>query len=155
MFRPLVTYATVSFVILQVTEIIFTRLYLPEWTNTLIVVLVLIGFPITIFFAWVYDITPKGVRKTSPTSPESNNLSNPILDDKKSKKILLPITGFLTIVGFSFWVWYSLGDISTGAELDLQMGIKKSIAILNFENLTDNKEGDYFCFGISEGLRSI
>ena len=51
MFHPLVAYAGFSFVILQVTEIIFPRLYFPAWTNTFIVILVILGFPITIFFA--------------------------------------------------------------------------------------------------------
>ena len=150
MFRPLVAYAGFAFVLLQVTEIIFPRLYMPEWTNTFIVVFVLLGFPVTIFFAWVYDITPSGIRKTV-----SNNEKTASLDriTNKSKKILLPITGFLTIVGAAFWVWSSLVGVTSATGIDLQSGIKKSIAILHFENLTGNKDGDFFCSALTEQIR--
>ena len=58
MFRPLVAYAAFAFGLIQVCSIVFPALLLPPWTNTFIVVLVILGFPITVFFAWVYDITP-------------------------------------------------------------------------------------------------
>ena len=150
MFRPLVAYAGFAFVLLQVTEIIFPRLYMPEWTNTFIVVFVLLGFPITIFFAWVYDITPKGIRKTVSKNKKAES---PDSTTNKSKKILLPITGLLTIVGGAFWVWYSLVGVTSATEIDLQAGIKKSIAILHFENLTGNKDGDFFCSALTEQIR--
>ena len=124
MFRPLVAYAGFSFVLLQVINIIFPALYLPGWTQTFVVVLVLLGFPITIFFAWVYDITPSGIKKTSSTKQVG----------LKSKKILLPITGLLTIVGGTFWIWYSLIGVTSATDIDFRAGIKKSIAILHFEN---------------------
>ena len=143
MFRPLVAYAGFSFILLQVINIIFPALRLPVWTQTFVVVLVLLGFPITIFFAWVYDITPSGIKKTSSTNQVG----------LKSKKILLPVTGFLTIVGGAFWIWYSLVGVTSATDIDFRAGIKKSIAILHFENLTGNKEGDYFCSALTEQIR--
>jgi len=143
MFRPLAAYAGFSFVLLQVINIIFPALRLPSWTQTFVVVLVLLGFPITIFFAWVYDITPSGIKKTSSTKQAG----------LKSKKILLPITGLLTIVGGAFWIWYSLVGVASATDIDFRAGIKKSIAILHFENLTGNKEGDYFCSALTEQIR--
>ena len=143
MFRPLAAYAGFSFVLLQVINIIFPALRLPSWTQTFVVILVLLGFPITIFFAWVYDITPSGIKKTSSTNQVG----------LKSKKILLPVTGFLTIVGGAFWVWYSLVGVTSATDIDFGAGIKKSIAILHFENLTGNKEGDYFCSALTEQIR--
>ncbi len=143
MFRPLAAYAGFSFVLLQVINIIFPALRLPSWTQTFVVILVLLGFPITIFFAWVYDITPSGIKKTSSTKQVG----------LKSKKILLPITGLLTIVGGAFWIWYSLVGVTSATDIDFRAGIKKSIAILHFENLTGNKEGDYFCSALTEQIR--
>ena len=74
--------------------------------------------------------------------------------NKKYVKIVLPLTGFLTIIGGAFWFWYSLGNITTGAEVDIQMGIKKSIAVFNFDNLSGEKGVDYLCSGISANIRS-
>ena len=143
MFRPLAAYAGFSFVLLQVINIIFPALRLPSWTQTFVVILVLLGFPITIFFAWVYDITPSGIKKTSSTNQVG----------LKSKNILLPVTGFLTIVGGAFWVWYSLVGVTSATDIDFGAGIKKSIAILHFEILSVNKEGDYFCSALTEQIR--
>ena len=81
MFRPLVTYAAFSFVLIQVCSIVFPALLLPDWTNTFIVVLVILGFPVTVFFAWVYDITPEGIQKTSFASISAEN-------NQKSRKVL-------------------------------------------------------------------
>ena len=148
MFRPLVAYAAFAFGLIQVCSIVFPALLLPPWTNTFIVVLVILGFPITVFFAWVYDITPEGIQKTpfASTSTEDGN---------KSVKILFPVTGFLKIIGGAFWIWYSLGDITSGSVLDLQMGIKKSIAVLRFENLTGQNEGNHTCSAICVHIRNV
>ena len=152
MFRPLIGYAGFAFVLIQVCSIVFPALLLPEWTNTFIVVLILLGFPVTIFFAWVYDITPEGIKKTGSNKqsvPDTDSMQN------KSKKMLLPLTGFLTIVGGAFWIWSSLGDITSGSEQNLEMGIKKTIAVFNFDNLSGEKEGDHLCSIISENIRYV
>ena len=99
MFRPLIAYASVSFVMLQVLGIVFPALHIPEWVMSLIVILIILGFPITFVLAWVYDITPGGVTKT----PSETKVGSKIIEGgNKSKKLLLPLTGILTIVGGSF-----------------------------------------------------
>ena len=68
---------------------------------------------------------------------------------------VLSLTGIvLMIIGGVFWAWYGFGGFTYGSGDDLTGGIKKSIAVFNFENLTGEKDGDFFCSGISEGLRS-
>ena len=57
-------YAFSAFIIMQVATFIVPALRLPEWTNTLILVLLLLGFPIAMIFAWIYDRTPEGIVKT-------------------------------------------------------------------------------------------
>ena len=57
-------YAFSSFIIMQVANIIVPALHLPDWTNTLILTLLVLGFPIAMIFAWLYDRTPKGFIKT-------------------------------------------------------------------------------------------
>ena len=133
-------YGAAAFIIIQVADIVFTRLLLPDWTVTFVIVLAILGFPITFFFSWTYDL--KQDAKMDDNS------------DKKYTKIVLPLTGFLTIVGGAFWFWYSLGNITSGSDLDLEMGIKKSIAVFNFENLSGEKAGDFLCAGIRANIHS-
>jgi tetratricopeptide (TPR) repeat protein/class 3 adenylate cyclase len=61
-------YAAVAFVVVQVADIAFPALRLPEWTLTLVVVLIALGFPVALVLAWAYDVTPRGVRRTDSVS---------------------------------------------------------------------------------------
>jgi hypothetical protein len=59
-------YAAVAFVIQQLVDIVSQPLHFPDWTTAFIIVLLCIGFVISVFVSWVYDITPSGVKKTKP-----------------------------------------------------------------------------------------
>ena len=55
-FKTVGVYAAAALIIIQVADIVFPRLLLPDWTVTFVIVLVIIGFPITFFLAWTYDL---------------------------------------------------------------------------------------------------
>lgn len=57
-------YSVVAFVVVQVADIAFPALHLPDWTLTLVVVFAIVGFPFALLLAWAYDITPEGVVRT-------------------------------------------------------------------------------------------
>ena len=139
-------YAGAAFIIVQVAEITFHRLLIPDWTVTFVIVLAILGFPITFFLSWTYDL-----KRDADAGDKRGYEDGPQV--KKTKKILLPITGLLTIIGGAFWIWYSLVGVTSATDIDFRAGIKKSIAILHFENLTGNKEGDYFCSALTEQIR--
>jgi len=58
-----VVYVVVGWIMMQVGEVTFEALGLPPWSLTLLIVLVLLGFPISLVLAWAYEITPQGIRK--------------------------------------------------------------------------------------------
>jgi len=66
------TYAVVSWILLQVGEVTFAPLHLPEWAMSRLILLVIIGFPIVIVLSWFFDITRQGIRLT----PKLNRLSS-------------------------------------------------------------------------------
>ena len=66
-FRSVAIYAGFAFVLLQVCDIVIPRLFLPEWTMTFVVVLVIIGFSKTLVLSWIYDITPTDEGETAST----------------------------------------------------------------------------------------
>ncbi|MBK5097198.1 MAG: hypothetical protein JJE01_05385, partial [Gemmatimonadetes bacterium] len=63
-FRIMAMYGAVGFVILQVADIAFPLLGLPEWTITFILALTLLGFPIAVILAWAFEVSPDGVKRT-------------------------------------------------------------------------------------------
>ena len=58
-----VVYALVAWVLIQIGEATFESLRLPDWSQTLLVVLALLGFPIALVLAWAFEITPDGVKR--------------------------------------------------------------------------------------------
>ena len=64
--RVIIVYAAASFVILELIDIVAPSLGLPDWTLNFIIILLCVGFIITVIVSWVYDITPEGIEKTKP-----------------------------------------------------------------------------------------
>ncbi|NIL92877.1 MAG: tetratricopeptide repeat protein [Woeseiaceae bacterium] len=67
-YPEIAAYAVVAFILLQLGEITFAPLGLPNWVMVALIVLVILGFPVVIVLAWVFDITPSGIRRTPPIS---------------------------------------------------------------------------------------
>jgi hypothetical protein len=63
-FRVAVLYLVVCWLILDPVHVLFHMLDVPIWANRLVVVLMAIGFPAVVIFAWVYEITPEGLKPT-------------------------------------------------------------------------------------------
>ena len=59
----IVAYAIVGWLLLQIGEVTFEPLGVPEWAMPTLIVLVVAGFPVALVLAWMYDITPQGVRR--------------------------------------------------------------------------------------------
>ena len=91
-FTSLGLYMVSSFIIMQVVAIIVPTLMLPEWTDRLILTLLLLGFPIVIIFAWIYDRTPNGFVKTDSTETEPNTIDESEFPrDKKGNSTIVYI----------------------------------------------------------------
>ncbi len=67
--RVAIAYAAGAFVLLQAGEIVLPAFSAPQWILRLVVVLVLLGFPIAMVLAWIYEITPRGIRRTPDLEP--------------------------------------------------------------------------------------
>ena len=65
----IVVYATAAFVIVELVGNVYESLQLPDWTPTMVILLLVIGFPFALIFSWIYDISLKGVKKTERRKP--------------------------------------------------------------------------------------
>ena len=66
--RSTTIYAVCGWCILQWSDYLFEELGWPEWSLTLVLTAVVLGFPVTVALAWVFDITPSGVRLSDPSN---------------------------------------------------------------------------------------
>ena len=77
-YRVAAAYIIAAGFIIQISSAVFPAWELPNWAFRLVVVLLLIGFPITLILAWAYDVTPQGIRAT-PATPGSHRRRNLIM----------------------------------------------------------------------------
>ena len=61
--RVAIAYAISAWFLIQVSDTVFPMLRLPEWTATFVAVLLIIGFPVALIFAWAFELTPEGLKR--------------------------------------------------------------------------------------------
>jgi TolB-like protein/Flp pilus assembly protein TadD len=119
---------------IQLASAAFPAWELPNWALRLVIVVLLMGFPIALILAWAYDITAQGVRATpTPAVPGSHRRRN---------MVMLVVTGVIISAAAGFFL---LPRVSAHK-------CDKSIAVLPFENLSDEKENAYFADGIQDDV---
>ena len=138
-------YAAVSFVILQLVDIVERPLRLPDWTTALVIVLLCIGFIIAVFVSWIYDITPAGVKKTKPVS-ELKHIDHTSHEVSSGWKIATYVSAIVVValVAFNIVTRRNTNKDSIGSE--------KSIAVLPFMLLSDEPDKQYLADGMMEAI---
>jgi len=139
-FRVTSTYAVVAWVIMQIGEVVFPALRLPEWVLSTVVILLLIGFPLVIIFAWIFDATPDGIKITKPKSSQkafpskvsTNNV--PFYLQKRNAFLVLGLVFGLLIGNLNFF--------KNNQKVVNYSGERISIAIADFENKTNDASLD-------------
>ena len=72
--RVAIAYIVVAWIVMQVGEVTFTALKLPPWSQSLLVIFSLLGFPIALVMAWAYEITPDGIVEDHDGNPHSHGI---------------------------------------------------------------------------------
>ena len=142
-FKVAIAYAIVGWVLMQIAAVAFPPLGLPEWSQTFVVVLVLMGLPIAILLAWAFEITPDGVKQTkkNTTSPYG----------------VMALTFAIMAVG----AWYYLGETpNTPTVVEnlapaLPIAEDKSIAVLPFVDMSAASDQEYLGDGITEEILNV
>lgn len=136
-FRALVVYAVAAFAILQVVEPVMHGLHLPEWVLSFIVVLIGLGFPVTIGVAWAFDLKASGIERARSTE---EHLGTPLRSRVRVWLLLLALAAVAagTVFGLRWWL--------RGPP------VPPSIAVLPFADLSPGKDQEYLSDGIAEEI---
>ena len=73
--RVITVYTASAFALLQGTDMVFTRLGLPSWTISVLMILLAAGLVIAVVLSWIYDITPEGIKKTQGNEQSGNDFT--------------------------------------------------------------------------------
>ena len=137
-------YLIVAWLITQVLSIVLPTFEAPPYILKSILLILLIGFPVWIVFSWIYEFTPKGIKKTIDIEPEISIM--PKTGSKLNKVIIFSLSLAVIVL--------VIDRISNKPVKVLNLG-EKSIAVLAFADMSPEKDHEYFSDGISEELLNI
>ena len=133
-YRVAAAYIIAAGGIIQLASATFPAWELPPWSLRLVILLLLVGFPIALILAWAFDITPQGIRATPETTAPRTG--------RRRNMVMLIATGVVISAATGFFLLPRLAAHK----------VDKSIAVLPFENLSDEKENAYFADGVQDDV---
>jgi len=143
-YKVAVAYAIVGWLLVQIATQVFPFLEIPTWIVRLVIVLVATGFPIALVIAWAFELTPEGIKRT-----EDVDLAASARQPRKYTWIFVVIVGAALSVGLFFIGRYTGRTTTSAAGTELPA---KSIAVLPFESLSEDKSNAYFAEGVQDEI---
>jgi TolB-like protein/Flp pilus assembly protein TadD len=168
-YKVAVAYAIVAWLLIQAASILFPTYEAPAWVMKVFIAVIVLGFPVALVLAWAFEITPEGIVRAEDVSP------NQSITHKTGRK-LIGVTIVLAVIAAGL-VAFQIRRHATetrmqgGARVEdsagratpdsvSQAGLvgarpsipEKSIAVLPFENLSDDKANAYFTEGIQDEI---
>jgi TolB-like protein len=159
--RVAIGYAVLAWLVAQVADLFLEAFGAPDWALKSLLVLLVLGFPIAVFFAWAFELTPEGLKRENQVD-RSRSITH-----QTGRKLDRAIIGIL-VVALAYFVWDKFGarpvqsptmdppaaisaapgEVSTESALPKD----KSIAVLPFENRSRQEQDEYFTSGIHDDL---
>src|SRR3712207_4289436 len=140
-FRAVVAYLITAWLVVQIAATVLPTFEVPRWVLSALVILLALGVPVVLVMGWVFDLAPSGLTK-APESARSSPAEN-----ARNKRLLVITAVALTALflaghwGLQKW----RGTRASGAAAST-----KTLAVLPFENLSQDKENTYFASGIQD-----
>jgi len=141
-YRVAVAYAVVAWLLIQIATQTFPFFDVPTWAVRLVILLVALGFPISLVFAWAFELTPEGLKRTQDVTPDES------ITRSTGRKLDFIIIGVLLVV----IVFLLFGRWRVPPVRQATAAPEKSIAVLPFENMSDEKENAFFADGVQDDV---
>jgi len=159
--RVAIAYAVVGWLVFQVGEVLFPTFGAPDWIFKSVILLIALGFPIALVFAWAFELTPEGVKKTAEVDASASITPS-------TGKRLNRITIVLLVIALAYFVWQSQDRgagkdpavaaveeapaADTPAEIVHTPPGQRTIAVLPFVNMSSDEEQEWFADGLTEEI---
>ncbi|HEX5491110.1 MAG TPA: tetratricopeptide repeat protein [Candidatus Udaeobacter sp.] len=155
-YKVAVAYLVASWLVVQIATQVFPFFDIPNWAVRLVVLILILGFPAALIFSWAFEITPEGIKRESEIGPGKSVT-------RKTGRKLVGLTVALAVIAGGLFVFQLVrpkpevekaGATQGSREVKAQIS-PKSVAVLAFDNLSDDKGSEYFSDGISEELLTV
>jgi TolB-like protein len=138
-YRVAISYAVVAWLLMQIATQIFPFLEIPNWAIRLVIMLLALGFPIALILAWAYELTPEGIKRTDQIEPGQRSRNRAWI-------YIMIVAGAISVSLFFLGRHTSSRQ---GGEAELTA---KSIAVLPFENFSEDKAFAFFADGVHDEI---
>ena len=149
-FKPAIAYIATAWIIAQITADVLPIFEIPAFIQQTIIIILILGFPVTLVFAWIYDFTPKGIKKTE-NSEHTGHIKN-----SKTWKLNLAIISVLSIaiLILLYNQLSSADNLSSKDQTSIESNdaIKNTIAVLPFKNWSGDPELEYISDGMADEI---
>jgi TolB-like protein/Flp pilus assembly protein TadD len=139
-YKVAIAYAIVAWLLIQIASQIFPFFEIPNWAVRLVVLLLIIGFPVALILAWAFELTPEGIRRESADTAQAHSRS----------RVWIYIVAICAVLSVAL---FFLGrDTASRKQTESAELPEKSIAVLPFENRSEDKANAYFADGIQDEI---
>ena len=141
-YKVAVAYAVVGWLLVQVATQVFPFFEIPNWAVRLVVLLIIIGFPISLVIAWAFEITPEGIKRTEVADAAHEH-------SRGKTWIYVVIVAAAISITLFFLGRYTVGNRAAVSPNEFS---GKSVAVLPFANLSRDPDNAYFAAGIQDEI---
>src|SRR6201987_5388697 len=146
-YKVAVAYIVAGWALSQGIAQVFPVFDVPNWVIRSIVVLIIIGLPIALLLAWMFEITPEGIKRT-----ETADAMPGAARRKKHAWVYVVVIGSAVSVSLFFLGRYTARNSATAARTEATTVPQKSIAVLPFDNLSRDPDNAYFAEGVQDEI---
>jgi hypothetical protein len=158
-----IAYVVIGWLAVEVGGTLFETFGTPDWVLKTVIVLIAIGFPFALLFAWAFEITPGGVKKTRDVPVSASVTAS------TGRKLDFVIIATL-VVALGYFIWERLSrDVAAPIESEQlaevppaespvepapaeAAAVNRSIAVLPFVNMSSDTEQEWFADGLTEEI---
>jgi TolB-like protein/Flp pilus assembly protein TadD len=141
-YKVAVAYAVVGWLVIQAASIILPTFEAPPWILKVVIFVLIIGFPVALVFAWAFELTPEGLKRT-----EDVDVTESMTRRTGRKLDFLIIAVLLVVIGVL--VFQRLHPTAPPTRWNIP---EKSVAVLPFENRSRDPDNAYFADGIQDEI---
>ena len=156
-FRVGAAYVVIAWLLIQVADVLLPRLGAPEWFVNALMLVIVLGFPVALVIAWVFEVTPDGIVTQDAVDAGAKTTSGKKLNAVIISALLLAVI-FMAVDNYVLDdsvpapVTASTNTVAPNDEILETAGLDKSIAVLPFANLSNDPDQEFFSDGLAEEL---